>query len=139
MSNMPPNFTPSVPIPTPPVPIPSNVPVAWLGMISSVSGVIAFGIIPAIHYYYPTIPTLDVTVVQSALGILVSVAIVVHSFGWQTAIKFLIQNLSPQIIKAVEVAVAAQIQHNNSVGPLSAEDVVVIKHARYNRSMDKSL
>ena len=135
MADTPPSKPNIAPISTNLSTVPSNIPVSWLATISSLAGVITFGVIPAIHHYFPEIPTLDVTVVQASLGMLISLAIVIHNYGLKVAVNFLMTNLAPQIIQAV----AAQIQHNNSVGPLSIEDVVAIKHSRYNRSMDKTL
>ena len=134
MSNTPPNaFPPLPPINITPIKVPSNIPVAWLGTISSVAGVIAFVVVPIVHRYFPEIPTLDATAVQTVLGVLISVAIAVHNSGWQTILKSIISNITPQIVQSVETAVASQMQNNASVGPLSMEDVVAIKHARYRR------
>ena len=138
---MTPFFIATAPKPKVGEPLPANIPTSWGPAIISAASVIAFAILPVLHNTFPQIPAMNVTSVQGALAVLVSVGLWVHQVGMQAALNYftqnilpvLIQKLAPQIQQTIEDVIKAELNKNGDVGVLSPEDVHAVKTARLNR------
>jgi len=127
-----------------PAPIPnSSLPISWTTWIATASGIITFGLLPAIHQTFPIIPALDLTTVQGALGVLVSLGILAHNQGLKAIADYVVKNiwpglqaqLLPELEAIVAKAVAQQLEHGSDVGALSKDDVTAVLKARVARNL----
>jgi hypothetical protein len=125
---------------TPPS-LPTNVPATYAPLIATIASLIVFGVAPVLHQYFPQVPSLDLTTVQAALGVLIGIAIWVHSVGYQAAMKYvvstalpqLLQQYGPQLESVVIAAIKAELNKNGDLGVLDANDIHAVKASRIAR------